>query len=52
MSGGGSGTVATARLRLHRVTSAVLPCVIDLGPNESYVVTRTTTQPIYIKDVH
>lgn len=34
------------------VPSANVPCVVDLGPGESYVVTWTTTQPTYTKDVH
>jgi hypothetical protein len=34
------------------VAAATVPCVIQLGPNESYKVTFTTTQPTYTKDVH
>lgn len=34
------------------VPSAAVPCVVQLGPNESYTVTWTTTQPTYTKDVH
>lgn len=35
-----------------QVASAGILCVMQLGPNESYDVTWTTTQPTYIKDVH
>jgi hypothetical protein len=34
------------------VPSATIACVIQLGPNETYTVTWTTTQPTYTKDVH
>ncbi len=34
------------------VPSANVPCVVQLGPNETYTVTWTTTQPTYTKDVH
>jgi hypothetical protein len=34
------------------VPSATVPCVLSLGPNESYKVTWATTQPTYTKDVH
>lgn len=34
------------------VPSATVPCVINLGPNEAYTVTWTTTQPTYTKFVH
>lgn len=34
------------------VPSATVPCVLNLGPNENYKVTWTTTQPTYTKDVH
>lgn len=34
------------------VPSANAPCVVELGPNEAYVVTWATTQPTYTKDVH
>ena len=37
---------------LCTVPSATVPCVLDLGPNESYKVTWTTTQPTYTKDIH
>ena len=34
------------------VPSAAAPCVIQLGPNETYSVAWSTTQPTYTKDVH
>jgi hypothetical protein len=34
------------------VPSATVPCVLSLGPNESYKVTWVTTQPTYTKDIH
>lgn len=37
---------------LCTVPSATVPCVLDLGPNESYKVTWSTTQPTYTKDIH
>ena len=37
---------------LCTVPSAAAPCVIQLGPNETYSVAWSTTQPTYTKDVH
>jgi hypothetical protein len=34
------------------VSSATVPCVIQLGPNESYKVTWSSPQPTYTKDLH
>jgi len=34
------------------VATATVPCVLNLGPNESYTVTWATTQPTYSKFVH
>lgn len=34
------------------VPSATVPCVLQLGPNETYKVTWATTQPTYTKDIH
>jgi hypothetical protein len=34
------------------VATATVPCVVELGPHESYVVNWSTTQPTYTKDVH
>lgn len=34
------------------VATATVPCVLELGPNESYTVTWVTTQPTYSKSVH
>jgi hypothetical protein len=34
------------------VATATVPCVVELGPYESYVVNWSTTQPTYTKDVH
>lgn len=34
------------------VPTATTPCVVQLGPNEPYITTWTTTAPTYTKDVH
>jgi hypothetical protein len=47
-----NAAVTKNSLAICTVASANVPCVIELGPNESYVVTWTTTQPTYTKDVH
>lgn len=47
-----NAVIKSGSTTLCTVPSATVPCVIDLGPNESYSVTWTTTQPTYSKFVH
>lgn len=47
-----TATVGKGGKTLGTLSSATLPLVVQLGPNESYVVTWTTTAPTYIQDVH
>jgi hypothetical protein len=47
-----NATVAKNGQTICGDTVAAVPCVVVLGPNESYVVTWTVTQPTYTKDVH
>jgi hypothetical protein len=47
-----NAAVKSGATTLCTVATATVPCVIQLGPNESYSVTWTTTQPTYSKFVH
>lgn len=47
-----NAVVKSGATSLCTVPSATVPCMIDLGPNEAYTVTWTTTQPTYSKFVH
>lgn len=47
-----NAVVKSGSTTLCTVPSATVPCVVDLGPNESYSVTWSTTQPTYSKFVH
>jgi hypothetical protein len=47
-----NAAVAKGGQAICTVPSAAVPCVVELGPNESYTVTWSTTQPTYTKDVH
>ena len=47
-----NAAVAKNSQAICTVATAAVPCVVQLGPHESYVVTWSTTQPNYTKDVH
>lgn len=47
-----NAAVKSGATTLCTVATATVPCVIQLGPNESYSVTWATTQPTYSKFVH
>lgn len=47
-----NAVIKSGATSLCTVPSATVPCVIQLGPNEAYTVTWTTTQPTYSKFVH
>jgi len=47
-----TATVAKGGQQVAALINASTYYVVELGPNESYVVTWVTTQPTYTKDVH
>lgn len=47
-----NAAVKSGATTLCTVATATIPCVIQLGPNESYSVTWATTQPTYSKYIH
>lgn len=51
-NGTNTATIAKGSQQIAALVSATTYYPIELGPNESYIVTWATTQPTYTKDVH
>jgi hypothetical protein len=47
-----TATIAKGSHQIATLAGASTYYIVELGPNESYVVTWATTQPTYTKDVH